>query len=126
MLILDNLSVNEKGHLAFANLDTVMLAKKYGTPLYLMDENKIRKRCKEYINALNKYFNNAKPLYASKAAAFKRIYEIVNEENMLVDVVSGGEFYTAIKAGFPAEKIFFHGNNKSLDEIEYTIKNNIV
>lgn len=125
MYILDNLSANKEGNLTFAGLDTVSLAKKYRTPLYLMDENKIRRRCREYINALNKYFKNAKPLYASKAASFKRIYEIVKEENMSVDVVSAGEFYTAIKAGFPSEKVYFHGNNKSLDEIDFAIKNKI-
>ena len=125
MYILDNLSVNKEGNLTFAGLDTISLAKKYSTPLYLMDENKIRRRCREYIEALNKYFKNAKPLYASKAASFKRIYEIVKEENMSVDVVSAGEFYTALKAGFPAEKVYFHGNNKSLDEIDFAIKNKI-
>lgn len=125
MYILDNLSVNKDGNLTFAGLDTVSLAKKYSTPLYLMDENKIRRRCREYIEALNKYFKNAKPLYASKAASFKRIYEIVKEENMSVDVVSAGEFYTALKAGFPSEKVYFHGNNKSLDEIDFAIKNKI-
>ncbi len=125
MYILDNLSVNSEGNLTFAEVDTTVLAKKYKTPLYLMDEDKIRRRCREYIEALNKYFKNAKPLYASKAASFKRIYEIVKEENMSVDVVSAGELYTALKAGFPSDKIYFHGNNKSLDEIEYAIDNKI-
>ena len=125
MYILDNLSVNSDGNLTFAGVDTVMLAKKYSTPLYLMDENKIRRRCREYKTALSKYFNNGKPLYASKAASFKRIYEIVKEENMAVDVVSGGELFTALAAGFPAENIYFHGNNKTIDEIEFAIKNNI-
>ena len=125
MYILDNLSVNSEGNLTFAEVDTTVLAKKYETPLYLMDEDKIRRRCREYIEALNKYFKNAKPLYASKAASFKRIYEIVKEENMSVDVVSAGELYTALKAGFPSDKIYFHGNNKSLDEIEYAIDNKI-
>ena len=125
MYILDNLSDNADGNLTFAGLDTVELAKKYGTPLYVMDENKIRRRCREYIIALNKYFKNAKPLYASKAASFKRIYEIVKEENMSVDVVSGGELYTALKADFPSENIYFHGNNKTVVEIEFAVKNKI-
>lgn len=125
MYILDNLSANADGNLTFAGMDTVELAKKHGTPLYLMDENKIRRRCREYINALNKYFKKAKPLYASKAASFKRIYEIAKEENMCVDVVSGGEFYTAIKAGFPAENIYFHGNNKTIEEIDFAVSNRI-
>lgn len=125
MYILDNLSVNDKGHLTFADIDAVSLAEKYGTPLYLMDENKIRRRCREYIDALNKYFRKANPLYASKAASFKRIYEIVNEEKMSVDVVSAGELFTALKAGFPMENVYFHGNNKTIDEIEFAIKNKI-
>ena len=125
MFILDNLSANSKGNLTFAGVDTVELAKKYDTPLYLMDENKIRQRCREYINVLNKYFNNAKVLYASKAASFKRMYEIVKEENMSVDVVSGGELFTALRAGFPMENVYFHGNNKSIAEIEFAISNKI-
>ncbi len=125
MYILDNLSVNDNGNLTFAGRDTVELAKKYQTPLYLMDENKIRRRCREYKEALAKYFNCAHPLYASKAASFKRIYEIVNEENISVDVVSGGELFTALKAGFPSDKIYFHGNNKTIYEIEYAIKSKI-
>ena len=68
---------------------------------------------------VTKYFNNSKVLYASKAASFKRIYEIMKEEDMSVDVVSGGELFTALAAGFPAENIFFHGNNKSKEEIDF-------
>lgn len=125
MYILDNLSVNSEGNLTFAGVDTVSLAKKYSTPLYLMDENKIRRRCREYKDALSKYFKSAKPLYASKAAAFKRIYQIVKEENMCVDVVSGGELFTALAADFPAENIYFHGNNKTVDEIDFAIRSNV-
>lgn len=123
--IADNLSVNEKGHLTFSGVDTVELAKKYKTPLYVMDEDKIRAKCRAYKRALSKYFNKGQMLYASKAASFKRIYEIAREENVLVDVVSGGELYTALKAGFPGENIYFHGNNKTCDEIEYAVKSRI-
>lgn len=125
MFIANNLSVNSKGNLLFANMDTVELVKKYSTPLYLMDEDKIREKCRAFKNAVNRYFDSADILYASKAAAFVRMYEIVNEENLCVDVVSGGELYTALHAGVPAEKIFFHGNNKSVDEIDYAITNGI-
>ena len=113
MFIANNLSINSEGHLTFAGLDTVKLAEKYKTPLYLMDENKIREKCRAFKKAVNSYFKDADILYASKAAAFVRMYEIVNDENLCVDVVSGGELYTALRAGFPAEKIFFHGNNKT-------------
>ena len=80
-LICENLSVNEKGVLNFAGVDTVEMANKYGTPLFLMDEERIRYKCKTYINAVKKYFGeNSGVLYASKALSFKRIYEIMKEE----------------------------------------------
>lgn len=125
MFIIDNLSVNNKGNLTFAGIDTVELAKKYKTPLYVMDEDKIRNKCRAYVKALSTYFNCAEALYASKANSFKHIYEIVNEEGMSVDVVSGGELYTALKSGFPMEKVYFHGNNKTKDEIKFAIENKI-
>ena len=75
MFICNNIEVNEKGHLTFAGKDVTELAAKYGTPLYLMDEKKIRENCRVYKNAFSKYFGgNALPLFASKAASFKRLY----------------------------------------------------
>ena len=126
-LICSNLSVSDDGHLLFAGQDTVALAEKYGTPLYLMDEEKIRSNCRTYTNALNKAFGEGggQALYASKAASFKRIYEIMKEENMGVDVVSCGEIYTAFKAGFPMENAYFHSNNKTDDDIEYAVEKGV-
>lgn len=122
----ENLGVNEKGNLTIGGVDTVYLKEKYGTPLYVMDEDLIRKYMKEYVDSLNEYYGgNGMPLYASKAFSCKYIYKVANEENMGVDVVSGGELYTALQSGFPAEKIFFHGNNKTVSEIEYAIENNV-
>lgn len=121
-----NLSVNEKGNLTFAGMDCVELANEYKTPLYLLDENKIREKCRTYINAMKKHFGEGSAaLYASKALSFKEIYRIAKEENMSIDVVSGGEIYTAKEAGFPMERAYFHGNNKTDDEIEYAIDCNI-
>ena len=75
-MICDNIGINDAGHLTFAGVDTVDIAKEYKTPLYIMDEDKIREKCRIYVNAFKKYFGgNALPLYASKAASFKRIYE---------------------------------------------------
>ena len=117
-----NLDINEKGHLTLAGVDTVELAKEYKTPLYVLDEQRIREKCRAYISAMNKYFpEGSAPIYASKALSFKEIYKIVNDENMSVDVVSGGEIHTAKKTGFPMEKVYFHGNNKTDDEIEYAM-----
>ncbi len=125
-MICENLTITDEGVLAFADMNTSDLAKKYGTPLYLMDEDRIRHNCRVYVNALREYFGeDSMPLFASKAASFKKIYNIVNEEGMGVDVVSAGELYTALSAGFPAENIYFHGSNKTDAEIEYAIKNNI-
>ncbi len=105
-------------HLTFAGADTVALAAKHGTPLYLMDENRIRNNCRVYLKAMKEHFGESSfPCYASKAASFKRIYEIMKEEGMGVDLVSSGERYTAQKAGFPMEKALFHGNNKTMADI---------
>lgn len=125
-MICENLSVNSLGHLTFGGLDTVELSAKYGTPLYLMDENRIRHNCRVYINAMKKYFGeNSACLYASKACSFKRLYEIVKEEGLGTDVVSSGEVYTALKAGFDLKNAFFHSNNKTDEDIAFAIDNGI-
>ena len=126
-MICDNIRISEDGkHLLFAGQDVVNLAKKYGTPLYLMDEDKIREKCRLYKNALNKYYGEkAKPLYASKANCFKRLYEIMTEEGMGIDVVSSGEIYTALQAGYDIRNAYFHSNNKTDWDIKYAMENNI-
>jgi len=122
----NNISILENGHLGFSGVDTVTMAEKYGTPLYLTDENKIRENCREYKAAVEKYFGKESlPLYASKALCYKDIYRIVASEGLGADVVSGGELYTALSAGFPADKIYFHGNNKTHQEIQYALENKI-
>ena len=125
-MICNNLSVNEKGHLCLAGMDTVDLVKKYGTPLYLMDEDRIRERCRTYLDAMKYAFGaNALPLYASKAASFRAIYRIMKDEGMGVDVVSSGEVFTAVSAGFPMENAYFHSNNKTDADIDYAMENGI-
>ena len=117
-MLCNNIGVNEAGRLTFAGMDTVDLAKKYKTPLYLMDEDKIRANCRTYRTAMEKWFGAGSfPLYASKAASFKQIYRIMAEEGMAIDVVSSGEVYTAVHADFPMERAFFHGNNKTDEDI---------
>lgn len=124
-MICDNITVKD-GILQFAGQDTAKLAAKYGTPLYLMDEDKIREKCRAYKHAFEKNFGpSAQPLYASKACCFKRIYEIMREEGMGIDVVSSGEIYTALKAGFDLSKAYFHSNNKTDEDIRYAIENGI-
>ena len=124
-MICDNISVKD-GILHFAGRDTVELARKYGTPLYLMDEDKIREKCRAYKQAFEKHFGQgAQPLYASKANCFKRIYEIMTEEGMGIDVVSSGEIYVAKQAGFDLSHAYFHSNNKTDEDIAYAIDNGI-
>lgn len=121
-VICENLSRNNNGELCFAGMELTPLAKKYGTPLYLYDEARIRERCRTYIGATRAAFGEgAKVLYASKAASFKRLYEIMREEGMGIDVVSSGEIYTANLAGFPLGRAYFHSNNKTDSDIEYAI-----
>lgn len=126
MFVNDCLNVNEKGHLTIGGCDTVELAKKYGTPLYVLDENVIRSTCKAYVDSFKRHYDGkGLALYASKALSCKALCEIAKEENMGLDVVSGGELYTALKAGFPVENIHFHGNNKTYDEICFAVDSNI-
>ncbi|MEE0946113.1 MAG: diaminopimelate decarboxylase [Acutalibacteraceae bacterium] len=121
-----NITVSHNGTLNFAGYNTIELAKKYSTPLYLMDEDMIRERIRVYKKALCDFFpEGSVPEYASKAFSCKRIYEIANEEGINVDVVSVGELYTAFKAGFPMERCFYHGNSKSVQDIEFAIDKGI-
>ena len=121
-----NIDRNERGHLTFAGHDTVALAEQYGTPLYLLDETRLRENCRLYLAAFRCSFGeNAQVLYASKAAAFRQMYRIMAEEGMGVDTVSAGEIHTALSAGFPAENIYFHGNCKTDADIRYAVEKRI-
>lgn len=125
-MLYSNLKVNQEGHLTIGGIDAVSLAAEYGTPLYVLDEDVIRNNCRTYVNAMHECFGPASsPLFASKALCFKGIYPVVQEEGLCVDVVSPGEIYTALAAGFPAEKMFFHGTNKTDADIEYGVSKGI-
>ena len=124
-LLHENLGISGD-NLTFAGYDTVELAKKYGTPLMLLDENKIRKTMRTYKNAMIKYFGEKScPLFASKSLSFVGMYQIAKEEGICTDIVSIGELYTAIKAGFPLENAFFHGNCKTDSDIKFAIEQGI-
>lgn len=116
-----SLSVNDAGHLTFAGLDTVSLASKYGTPLFLYDGDVIRKNIRFYRDASRLFQNRMLPFYAMKAFACKAIAKICAEEGIGIDCVSGGELYTAASAGFPAGQICFHGNNKTREELRLAL-----
>lgn len=116
-----SLKVNGKGHLEIGGADCAELAKQFGTPLYVLDEAHIRAMMRIYRDTLEREYGNGIVLYASKAFSCTAIYAIAKQENIGVDVVSGGELFTAMKAGFPAERIFMHGNNKLPSEIAYAL-----
>jgi diaminopimelate decarboxylase len=121
-LLHENMGVHE-GHLTFAGYDTVALAEKYGTPLMLLDEEKIRGVMRTYRDAMRTYFGEGSmPLYASKALSFRGIYGIAREEGIGTDIVSVGELYTAHAAGFPLDRAFFHGNCKTDADITYAME----
>ena len=118
--ICDNIGVNDQGHLTFAGRDTSELAAEFKTPVYLMDEERIRHNCRVYTQAFKEHFGGeSRPLYASKANSFKYIYKIMKEEGMGIDVVSSGEILCAYKAGYDLSKAYFHSNNKTDEDISF-------
>ena len=126
MYVSDCISVNEKGHLTIGGADTVELAEKYGTPAYIFDENEIRNNLREFKKSIDEnYGGNGLVVYASKAFCCKEMCRICAQEGTGIDVVSGGELYTALSVGFPTDRIVFHGNNKTHDELVMAVTNNV-
>ena len=109
----------------FSGMDTVKLSEKYGTPLYVMSEDYIKERCQEIRDDFLAKYPKARAVYASKAFLTKEMARIIAREGLGIDVVSGGELYTVMEADFPMKKVIFHGNNKSVEEIEMAIDNNV-
>lgn len=109
--------INELGHLEIGGCDTTQLAQEFQTPLYVYDEELIRNRCRAYMQAFQESGFSFQVAYASKAFCTMAMCKLVEEEGLSLDVVSSGELYTALQAGYPAERIHFHGNNKSFEEI---------
>ncbi len=121
----DTMNVNCKGHLQIGGVDAVDLVAKYGTPLYVMDESYIRQVCRAFRETVERTYGEGGVAYASKAFSCKAIYEIAKQENMYIDVVSGGEIYTADSVGFDMKKAYFHGNNKLVSEIELALQTGV-
>ncbi len=117
--------INSKGHLEIGGCDTVILAKQFGTPLIIYDEELIRQQCRTFLETFNKLNIKHKISYASKAFSSVAMLQLINEEGLSLDVVSGGELYTALEAGFPPERIQFHGNNKSREELLMALEANV-
>ncbi|MCG7383652.1 diaminopimelate decarboxylase [Paenibacillus sp. ACRRY] len=113
--------INAQGHLEIGGVDTTDLKEQFGTPLYVVDEQLVRDRCREYMDAFRASGLGFQVAYASKAFCVMAMCALAAEEGLSLDVVSDGELFTALQAGFPAERIHFHGNNKTLEEIEMAL-----
>ncbi len=125
-MLTPNLTVSPEGHLCIGGADTVQLAKTHGTPLYVLDEQMIRENCRGFASVIAaEYGGRGLICYASKALSCKELYRIVDSEGFGADVISGGELYTALQAGMPAEKIVMHGNSKSDTELQMAVTHGV-
>lgn len=116
---------NEEGNATVAGISITDLAENFGSPLYILDQQTLEHNCQLYLDPLKKYYPNSKVLYAGKANLNIAIAQLINKQEMCLDVSSGGELYTALQAGFNTKNIYFHGNNKSLKELELAIKEGV-
>lgn len=123
MILHNSFDINERGRLTIGGLDAVELSRKFGTPAYYLDVNAVRSMCRMYKESFARYFGERSlPVYAGKALCFKGLYSVIAEEGLAADCVSSGELYTAHAAGFPMEKVFFHGNNKTKNDLAYALQ----
>ncbi len=122
---IDQLTTNQAGHLEIGGCDTLDLAKEYGTPLVVYDVKSIRDQIHHFQKVFEDNDVDYAVSYASKAFACIAMFQLINQEHGHIDVVSGGELYTAIKAGFPMDHVSFHGNNKSREELEMAVDHQI-
>ncbi|MBQ8540970.1 MAG: diaminopimelate decarboxylase [Clostridia bacterium] len=125
-MLLEGQGINALNHLTIGGCDSLELCEKYGTPLYVIDENVVREHCRLYKKSIDEFYNgNGLVFFASKALCNLEMIRVVNSEGLGADSVSAGELYTVLKAGMDSEKICIHGNNKTDEELEYAIKNRV-
>ncbi|MBM7646241.1 diaminopimelate decarboxylase [Scopulibacillus daqui] len=117
--------INEKGHLTIGGVDSMKLVEEYGSPLFVYDIALIKEKVAEFKSAFSRHQVRWQVAYASKAFSSIAMIQLMNELDLSLDVVSGGELFTALKAGFPSERIHFHGNNKTQAELEYALEERI-
>ncbi len=122
MKLFGTMKINEQGNLSIGGCDTLQLAQRYSTPLYVMDEELIRSNCKQFRDSFAAEGMDTEVIYASKAFLNIAVCKVIQEEGLGLDVVSGGELYTALRAGFPAQRIYMHGNNKTYEELAMAIE----
>jgi diaminopimelate decarboxylase len=114
--------INSKGHLEIGSVDMIELVEEYGSPIYVYDVELIRKRARSFKEVFQQKNVKAQVAYASKAFSTVAMIQLAEQEGLSLDVVSAGELYTALKAGFPVDRIHFHGNNKSEEEIDMGVE----
>ncbi len=124
MYLRGSMKINDKGNLEVGGIEAGDLARQFGTPLYVLDEAGLRENCRDFRDAFASY-GDTLVIYASKTLSCLSVYRIIEEEGLGLDIVSGGELYTALKAGFNMEKVYFHGNNKSRDEMVLAVKSGL-
>jgi len=124
-MLLGTQRINSQGHLEIGGCDAVELAERFGTPLYVMDEEAIRAKCRAFVDAFTSRYPRVEICYAGKAFMTAAMCRIVEQEGLGLDVASGGELYTALKAGFPTHKIVFHGNFKSDQELRMALQHEV-
>ena len=124
MIMRGTMRVNENGHLEIGGMDCVELAREFGTPLYVLDESLFRQNCRDYHRSFTEKYG-AQVIYAGKSLLNLAVCRMVEDEGLGLDVASGGELYTALRAGFPAARIYFHGNNKSPDELAHALESGV-
>ncbi len=125
MFLSGTMQVNEHGNLEIGGCDVMELKEKYETPVNILDEKLIRDNCRIYKEAFEKNYEKHQVIYAGKAFLNSWICNVMEEEGLGLDVVSGGELYIALKSNFPPEKIYFHGNNKSPSELEMALDSGV-
>src|SRR5262245_12062970 len=116
-MLLGTQRINAAGHLEVGGCDAVQLARDWGTPLYVLDEAAVRQRCRDYLGAFRARYPRVEVSFAGKAFLCSGFCPIIEQEGLNLDVASGGELFTALRAGFPPERISLHGNNKSVEEL---------
>lgn len=121
MKLQGTMQINDRGHLEIGGCDTVELARQFGTPLYVLDETHFRRNCRNYYRAFTEKYDGV-VIYAGKTLLTLAVCHMVAQEGLSLDVVSGGELYTAWKARFPMERVYFHGNNKSPRELQMALE----
>ena len=117
--------MNGRGHLEVGGCDAIELAREFGTPAYVVAEDDLRKRARAFVDGLAAHHSNSEVLFASKAFPCTAVYRVLADEGLACDVASGGELALALQGGFDARRIYFHGNAKSTDELNFALRSGV-